>query len=771
MLNQFGPTNFDNQETSVNRNFLQKNKLLLIASLVILIVALVVYFLFNFLNSSKKNLNPDNAITEITTTTKTIAVLPTEIASSTENIATSTVLGELEKYNFVDFYQEPAPIPDFDFKDYSLPLNVKIDALNYYDISRKINLDTELSSLNDNGFSILEISEAQNSKDFYSAYSWLSSKQVPLLITSDFLLHYHQNVSKQVFKDIEENVFYDNLWHISKILYESSRNRYEARLAKIGNINDQILEGERLATAYFAVALKLLEPSSSQIDASGKDENKFSGKDFSSLSFTILPYLQSDAGQEIVLIKNASGIKKSPVLLYNRNYADFVVPAEYQRSAKLYNFYLASTWLNSVFPLVIKDKNCPNCLLDKDDARLSLIASTFITKDFSADQELKNRWALIYKLLSYSKGLRDDLTYRNYDEAMKNIFGENYDPENIFSESNPEADKNLEKLRTSLLTLDFNASSGALNKTTEKPYLGFKLLSDYYYPNNYVFNRLTGDSVGNFSGEKASSSNYTICINKSFQRCNGFSLDIIGLVSDKLNNSAIWLENTNFSKYAEKFLALKLELKSAPVWHSSNFWSTLGAIKLIFENNDGQMQAYSKTDAWQERLIKSAAAVWVDLQLPLEQLIPVGVQNKNGLSNDVAFNDNFYIEPNYLLVQKLIADNEMIYGMLNAMGVNNQVTSVSVSLKEENSQLRQVAALIKKELNGETLSSNDQNFINVLARQYKLAQASTNQIYLKTSSSRLEEKIGLQLLALVYELKEGKYIAVGPIFTHQEKRQ
>ena len=49
-------------------------------------------------------------------------------------------------------------------------------------------------------------------KDFYSAYTWLSSKQVPLLVTSDFLLHYHQNVTKQVFKDVEENIFYDNFY-------------------------------------------------------------------------------------------------------------------------------------------------------------------------------------------------------------------------------------------------------------------------------------------------------------------------------------------------------------------------------------------------------------------------------------------------------------------------------------------------------------------------------------------------------------------------------
>ena len=675
----------------------------------------------------------------------------------------------LEKYNFADFYQEPAPVPEFSFKDYKLPLNVKIDALNYYDLSRKINLDSGLDNLNNNGFSTLDNPSTKDIKDFYSAYSWLSNKQVPLLITSDFLLHYHQNIVKQAFKDIEENVFYDNLWHISKILYESSKTRYEARLAQIGNVNDQVLEGERLSMAYFAVALKLLEPTDAQIDKAGKDASKFSNSEASNLYFTILPYLQSDAGQEIILIKTAKETKKSPVLLYNRNYTDFVVPAEYRRSAKLYNFYLASTWLNSVFPLTVKDKTCPTCLLDKEDARLSLIAATFITKDFSANQELKNRWALVYKLISYSKGLRDDLTYLNYDGEMKGLFGETYDPEIIFAEKNPEAIGNLDKLRAKLLALNFNSSQGALDKVKDKTRLGFKLLSNYYYPNDYIFDHLTGEALGDYAGDKASSTNYTICF-KNKKRCNGFGLDIIGLISDKLSISSNWLENTNFLTYPEKFLALKNELKAAPIWHNNNFWSVLGTVKTIFETNNGQMQAYANTNSWQQRLINTASAAWIDLQLPLEQLTLAGTPTKTGLSNEVSFNDNFYIEPNYVFVKKLIADNEMIYGMFDVMGVNKQVGSVAANLKEENSKLRQIADLIKKELNGEALSSDDQSFINVIAKEYQLVTVPSNQLYLKTGDTHLYENVGVKLMALVYQLNEGKYIAIGPIFSYEEKR-
>jgi hypothetical protein len=768
MFNQIEPSSMmDENGGDDSRSFLGNKKVLIFIGVFLLAVIVGATLLFVNKNKPKPEVTPQIIETVKEVTSTTVTLLPIS-GTSTNIMASTTVVSGLENYSFSAFYQEPDLIPEFKFKDYTLPLNVKIDVLNYYDISRKLNLDDGLASLNANGFTILNNPAERENSNFYAAYSYLSSKEVPLLVTSDFLLHYHQNVIKQVFKDIEEKIFYDNLLRISTSLYESSKNRYEARLAKIGNVNDQVLEGERLSMAYFAVALKLLEPSTSQIDTTGKDANKFTSKEAAALNFTILPYLQSDAGEEIKLIRTADGNKKSPVLLYNRNYADFVVPSEYRRTEKLYNFYLASTWLNSVFPLVVKDKNCPTCLLDKEDARLSLIASTFITKDFSADQEIKNRWALVYKLVSYYKGLRNDLTYRNYDDEMKTLFGPDYDPEFIFAESNKEANANIEKLRAKLLTLQFNDFQGALNKNTEKQRLGFKILSDYYLSNDYVFNRLSGDEVGVYNGEKASSSNLTIC-KGNLKRCNGFGLDIIGLITDKLNAYEYWVENTNFLNYNDKLLALKNELKLLSIWQNNNYWSILSSIKMVFENNNSQMQVYSQTESWRKRLVDTAAAAWTDLQMPLEKLTPVGAPTKKGLSTD-SFDNNFYVEPNYALIQRLIADNEMIYGMFDAMSINKQVDSVSSALKEENVNLRQFSDLIKKELNGETLSSDDQIFINLLVKKYQVDQTPNNRLFLKIGTDHLYEDLGVKFLAIVYESGEGKYIAIGPIFSYQESR-
>lgn len=705
--------------------------------------------------------------------TSTETHLPADETSlATDDWNESLLSGALEKYNFRDFYEAPGAIPEFTLVDYSLPLNVKIDVLNYYDVSRRLELDNALENLNQNGFSVLPNPDPEI-KDFYGAYDWLSQKGVPLLITSDFLLYYHQNTIQQVFKDIEETIFYESLHGISKSLYEQARHRYENRLSEIGNINDPILEAQRLAMAYFAVALELLEPEAEQVDPDSKSVTKFSTTEANAFAFTILPYLQKDAGREVELIRRGREKTKSPVLLYERDYREFVVPAEYQRTEKLKNFYLASRWLNSVFPLVVKDESCPDCLLDKDDARISLTAATFITKDFSNDQELKNRWALVYKLLSFYRGLRDDLTYRQYDEAMQHLFGADYDPAALFAWENEDSEANLETLRQELLGLSFNPSLGALDKNEQRPQLGFKLLADYYWPNDYIFKRLSGQELGAFTGTQVlrndDENNVTLCRDRS-ERCNGSGLDVIALVTDKVSFSSHWQINSQYEKYPLALAALQTDLKSWPVWHDNNYWSTLETIQSLFSTNNNQMQAYASTPAWSERLVNTAAGAWVDFQLPLASLTPAGLsENRSGLNTDVVLNDDFYIEPNYSLIKKIIADNEMINGLFAGMGINKKVPSVGVTLKEENSKLTQIAEIIAKELNNEVLSSRDQDFISSFARQYKLAQPNESGFRLSVPGGYLTQTIGVDFLALIYELDSGKYLSVGPVFSYQEQ--
>ncbi|MFA5754224.1 MAG: DUF3160 domain-containing protein, partial [Patescibacteria group bacterium] len=650
--------------------------------------------------------------------TGTSAVLPgSNLPTLDSEMTATTTFTDLaiEYLSFADFYVPPDNQIAAQINDYQLPLNVKIDVVNYYDISRKLNIDPGLESLNKYGFTTISNPWHKEAPDFYSVYSLLEEKQIPVLVTSDFIIYYYQSILKKAFKDIEENVFYDNLWELNKQMYTVAKNRYEARLAMIGDINDSILEGERLETLFFAVALELLKPRAEQITETGAldDKSKFVASEVDRFSFIAPPYLKDDIEAELVKIRADKKLKaKSPVLLYERDYADFTVPYDYSADAKLYNFYLTTRWLNSVWPLNYRSAQCTTCLLDREDWRINIIAASLISQDFSSLPGLKNKWARIYKTISYFKGLREDLNYVYYRDTIASTFGSDYNLEKLFDDSNQEAAANLEKLRANLLALDFPAIRGALVK--DDPNLqvevGFKMLVESYWPNDYIFSQLISPSVGNYLGAKPSAQNLVYC-SKTPARCNGVALDVINLIWP-ISDSDYFQENTNYSGYTKAITGLQKELIDNKVWHTSDYWTNLQLIKTYLSMDRKNLPLFAHSQVWQTRSLDTAVGAWINLQLPTEKFtvnqLSGGGTNLNGLSD---WRDNSYVEPNLNLVNELIANNVMVLKMFNALQLNIEIPIATQEIQVASNNLNLLKKIIVKELTGEKLNNADNEAI------------------------------------------------------------
>lgn len=699
----------------------------------------------------------------------------------TASSSSSTTLANLavEYLSFTDFYQTPDNNLDFKIEDYSLPLNIKKDGMNYYDLSRKLNLEPGITSLNNSGFAVVDNPWQNEANDFYSIYQRLDEKQIPVLITSDFLIYYYQNTLKSVFKDIESNIFYDNLWLINKELYNLAKNRYETRLASIGDVNDSILEGQRLEMAFFAVSLELLKPDADQISTQGAIDNKskFSAGDVERFYLTIPPYLKDDVAKELALIKEGKQNTKSPNLLYKKNYADFIVPAEYKIDAKLNNFYLATKWLSSTFPLEYQSSTCPNCLLDKEDWRLSMIAASLISTDFSSRPDLKNRWAKIYKLMAFFKGLRDEIDYVNYHDSLVALFGDNYSVDDLFADSNPEAAANLEKLKNKLFAHDYKTIQGAISKTDAslRPTIGFKMLAESYWPNDYIFNRLTWPLVGTYQGTSTKVvGDVTACdYQKTIRRCNGFSMDIVNLIHPLAGNS-IFDKNTRYTNYQKEAAGLVSGLSDITFWHTSNYWSTLSIMKSVLNGDPKKMPIFAASSQWEAQNLETASAAWVNLQLPLEKFSVTPVFTGQSLGNFSQYNENVYVEPNLPLINELIATNNMLAQMFTALRLNEELNSAAKNLQDIDNDLKDIREIIIKELTSEELDERDSATITDFARKFTVDQKTrASRVLSLTSPSKTTIKESLEkirLKVLVHESQGNKVISVGPVWDFQESR-
>lgn len=764
--------------SSSGNDFFSK-KLLLIFLILISVILLTIFLAFRyyFLNREVNIIEKEPEFsTEIIETRPILPFSRDPELEKITDIATSTDL-MIEYLSFSDFYKKDNILVNANFEDYSLPLNTKIDVINYYDISRKLNLDPVIDDINENGFAIINNPWSSNAEDFYSIYKNLKERQIPLFISSDFLIYYQQNVIKKAFKDIEENIFFDNLWDINKELFQRAKTRYETRLASIGSVNDPLLEASRLEAVYFAVSLELLKPVASQISPTGVQlgQDKFSVSEANRFSFVVPLSIKEDVEAEIRLIREAKQKTKSPVFLYTRDYKDFVIPSQYSSHAKLNNFFLASRWLNSTFPLYYKSEVCTDCLLDREDWRINFIASLLIADDFSSLPQIKNRWARIYKVIAFFEGLRDDLDYINYRDSLLSAFGENYLIEDIFQGTSEDIDLNLNKIVKEIEKFSFSEIQGgkSFKELELKSKTGFKVLTEYFSPDDYLLGRLVSPSVGKYLGESLSAYNNTACGQRQLTRCNASGYDIINLVYP-LDKNLYFIENSNYNNYNKESLRLSNEIKSALEARTNNYWSLLASINEFLNFNKTLMPVFSKSDKWNERQVNTALSSWANMYIPLERFSINQSLSSRGLDDFSRWTENSYVEANLDLVNELISVNRMILSMLSALRIENEAKQVMNELNLCGNNLERIREIIIKEISGKNLTKDDFEFISDFSGLLEIVEPVKNkniQINPNSFSRPMKASLNDPKLILVVNQRNGeKFFSVGPVWNYVERR-
>ena len=751
------------------------------AVIFILLVIVFLYWQYNYkIGPAKPPTTKKTPGATTATTTPVQPNLPGDFGNgNADGDDFSALIGDLkaEDITFGHFYKKAAS----DFKPslagFDLPMNIKADLTNYYDLSRKINLDPYIADLDQYGFAIMP-NVVANADNFYDMNRYLLVKEIPVLVTSDFIFYAFQNTYKQVFKEIEKNAFYENVWDLNKQLYDIALTRYKQRLEEVGLFNDPVLEGERLEVAFFAVALKLLMPGENQINykINFTDATKFDPQEIDRYNFNIPDYLRESIEAEIALIKGAKKQAKSPVTLYERNYQDFQVPDNYSKNAKLNNFYLALKWLNTLFPLYARGAGCEDCSLDHDDHIINLAAASLIAQDLYENQDLKNQWAIIYKFISYFSGLRQDLTYLHYHDALINLFGEKYAIDDIFSPANTNRQADIKNIQDKIVNYDFTGLEGVIDRNNAdfKSKLGMRLLQEAYWPNDYIFGELTGTDMKAIDFNNTENV-ITRCGKKvEAYRCKGIGRDIINLLYP-IQNDDYFTVNADYLNYGQRVDELRGQLADFDVftWNNNIYWTTLDIFKtlLYYERADGPV--FAQSEAWQARKnLNTVLGAWVNLHLAEDNYSNYFEQEDGRLGAYAGCNMYNYVEPNINLIAELLAKNNMLIDILSALKVTAQTNAASAQLKDMNYKLGSLKSIMKKELVNEKINESDCLFLNDFISHYIVVDEADKAFSVKFSDdkSQITESIkGIKLVAVVNRHDDKKIITIGPIFNYQEK--
>ncbi|MDM7919570.1 MAG: DUF3160 domain-containing protein [Methanosarcina sp.] len=670
---------------------------------------------------------------------------------------------------------------------YELPLE-EDEISNYETFSGKVPLKgSDLEVLQNNGFVVVENPYNPAEEDITSMYVTLKEDEIPVFITTDSLLHLYHIQFDETLRQIEENEFYDAIWETDLALMNASVEEYNSS-------SGEEKEAARRNAAYFTVALSLLQPKPSQVQAAEEsydfvDEGLFPAGSAEKYQFEIPSFVKEDVEAELALIESHEGFAVSPIFLYEEDYSQYIPRGHYTRSEKLQNYFKAFMWHGRMSMLLkgelIKSED------PAKDARIQTIQASMIASQLEKEPELLENWDRIYGVTAFYVGFSDDLGPYEYMKAMDSVFG---------SEDREFNETAIEEMKTVLAEYQSpQIYGGTGNCVLEPPFTpeqadeclentkGFRFMGQRFIPDSYVFSNMVGAYTGEYQGEKEEP--FTLVISGAGRPIRGFprGLDTMALLGSE--RAVYWLDELNdssYENYSVQYAAMDSEFSnfSAADWNRNLYWSWLYSLQPLLKDYGNGYPTFMQTDAWQDKELSTSLASWTELRhdtilyakqsyTMAETAMPLPPEEKPVVG---------YVEPVPDFYARLLALTKMTNQGLDEMGVLD--SSSKSRLTELESILSRLQAISEKELENEELTEEDYEFIKNFGSQLEGVIADVDEKARKTTvvadvhtdantEAVLEEGVGyVDMVIVAYKLPDGRIlIGAGPVMSYYEFKQ
>ncbi len=639
---------------------------------------------------------------------------------------------------------------------YSLPLNLS-EIKNYDSVSNKLSLSNSEDLLKTNGFVVINYGQEE---DMVNVYKNLKKQDIPIFITSDTLLHLYHIQFDETLKDIEEREFYSDLETLSRVMLNESLTQYRS-------MSGDLQEAAKRNAAFFSVGLKLL------------DNN-----------FEVPNLVKDKVESELSLIEAHSDFSDSPIFVYKEDYSQYLPRGHYTRSEKLKQYFKAMMWYGRI-SLLLKgsDSFGPNgeAFVSKKDAKIQMLQASLITAMLDSlkveNKNIRDIWDRVYSVTSFYVGLADDLTFYEYRDSIKKVFGTSFDIQDFND------DTKLLSLKGELATLRMPQIYGGTGECTISPPFtddklnqcldkskGFRIFGQRFIPDSYMLQNLVFPTVSNFEGQGKP---FTSCSAAGLVRCFPLGLDVAALLGSKRAYDILTeTQNNKYKNYDKKFNELKnlFDPFSEDDWNENLYWGWLYSLKSLLQEFGEGYPTFMQTKAWQDKELNAVLSSWTELRhdtiLYAKQSYTAGT-----ISGPPPYPG--YIEPVPEFYSRLLALTKMTKQGLSEMGVmNNKALSRFESLQRI---LEGVLEISIKELENKELTDDDYSFIGSFGDKLEKATLGIGDQGTKTiliadvhtdqnTKQVLEEGTGyVKLIVVAYKLPDGKILlGTGPVMSYYE---
>jgi len=606
-----------------------------------------------------------------------------------------------------------------------------------------------------NGFVVLEDRQFDQAGEFYEFYQ---QRGLPVLITSDVLLHLYHVQFDTTLKDTEENCLYKDMVRISRRVLEKAQ-------ALCGQTDGEQKAACQLLMAYAAVGLKLL------------------GEDVATPA-----EVKDDVEKELTLIEGHEGFAVSPLFGYKEDYSQYVPRGHYTQSDLLKQYFKGLMWYGRMTFLLRGKTAEVEGLIPLAQARVQTKAACLLAgmmqEKLEDGKKVGDLWQRVYAVTAFYVGLADDLTPLDYQDAIRKAAG------NYLQIATLENEKAFQAILKELALKPKPRIYGGTGDipgppvtiADEKTLLealgltqGARLMGQRFVPDSYMMGKLVYPTIGAYQGQAEA---FTMAGNlRAFPR----GLDVMAVLCG--TRARHWLKELHddaYAKYEETLTALQHEYAELPqeTWRQNMYWAWLDVLKELQSEVPGGYPTFMRGSAWADKQLAAALASWAQLR---HDTILYAKQSYTMRATAIRPQGETvpgYVEPVPGFYAKLLALTQMSRKGLQAFDVLSEEQRECLEGLED--LLTRLLAISKKELQNETLSDEDYGLIRGFAKRLETLVGSEEQMSKTTlvadvhtdanSGLVLEEATGfLHPLIAVYLLPDGSLQAgVGAALSHYE---
>ena len=566
--------------------------------------------------------------------------------------------------------------------------------------------------------------------NFEVAYDDLNEDDVPVIVTTDCMLHQYHVFFDTTLKSIEERQLFGLAVNMSLDLMEEAEEQYQVvEEGWLKSLSSRLV-------SYFAVPVRIADP-----DA------------------TVPQHAEDVADAEISLIEAHSGYAESPVFHFDvlgmdphlEDYSQYVPRGHYTDSETLETYFKMLMWYGrQVFYNI-----------SRDETAMAVLATLALEEAGDPPGSTWDAWDRIYQVSELFVGESDDLMPTEYLPEIKDIFGNG----GVYFRDVADGDNLIEfrdrvgEMRAPTILSTYSDDTGDYIGRTK----GLRIMGQRWIPDSYMFQNLVHTKVPHRYFPTA----LEVPAVLGCERAQELVADVEEVYPG---------HQAQLAKLQDEFAEVSRE-----DWDSNLYMAWMETLTELHQDfgGDDDYPEFMRDPAWRTQKVNTHLGSWTELRHDTILYAKQSYTPEVGAGPTSDPEERGYVEPIkgfYPRLQELVEDTQSrldAIGVLDADQAEGFDTMVSIVIR--------LGKMVDRELGGDGLTDEDFDWLRDFRSQLARLNQAVNDDDQKTllvadvhtdnnSETVLEEGVGY-LDFLVVKVKDGdgnwRY-CVGPVFSYYE---